>query len=53
MTKPRKKANKPVSEADAPWREALSDERTTHLIKIAFRRTSRALQLHLSEYSVS
>ena len=53
MTKPRKKVNKPLPEAVAQWREALSDERTTHLIKIAFRRTSRALQLHLSEYSVS
>ena len=36
----------------ARWRDALSDERIAHLIKNAFRGTSRALQDRLREHSV-
>jgi len=36
----------------ARWREALSDERLAHLVKSAFRETSRALQARLAEHGV-
>ena len=36
----------------SPWREALSDERIAHLVKSAFRETSRALQERLAEHGV-
>lgn len=36
----------------ARWREALSDERMAHLLKLAFRETSRALQERLSDHGV-
>ena len=43
----------PQSSASAPrWRDALSDERMAHLIKSAFRATSRALQERLAKHSV-
>lgn len=38
--------------AGAPWREALSDERIAHLVKGAFRETSRALQERLAGHGV-
>lgn len=34
------------------WREAVSNERMAHLIKIAFRGQSRALQMRLKQHSV-
>lgn len=34
------------------WREALSDERIAHLVKLAFRGTSRALQSRLAAHGV-
>lgn len=34
------------------WREALSDERIAHLVKLAFRETSRALQDRLAAHGV-
>ncbi len=40
---------------DAPpvrWREALSDERIAHLVKLAFRETSQALQARLAPHGV-
>ena len=41
-------------EATSPerWRDALSDERLAHLVKTAFRETSRALQARLAEHGV-
>src|SRR3954468_5926467 len=36
-----------------PWRDALSSERMAHLVKDAFRGTSRALQLRLRQQSVA
>jgi len=43
----------PVAPAPAPrWRDALSDERMAHLVKIAFRETSRALQVRLAKHSI-
>ena len=52
MGKPRKTVTPPTG-APVRWREALSDERMAHLIKDAFRRTSRALQIRLAKHSVS
>jgi DNA-binding MarR family transcriptional regulator len=34
------------------WRKALSDERIAHLVKSAFRETSRALQVRLANHGV-
>ena len=34
------------------WRDALSDERIAHLVKLAFRETSRALQERLAPHGV-
>ena len=34
------------------WRKALSDERIAHLVKSAFRETSRALQVRLADHGV-
>ena len=53
VKKPRK--NDPPLPPVGPvrWRDALSDERMAHLIKDAFRRTSRALQIRLAMHSVS
>jgi len=34
------------------WRDALSDERMAHLVKLAFRETSRALQARLAPHGV-
>jgi DNA-binding MarR family transcriptional regulator len=47
-------ARKPVVREPAPsrWREALSDERIAHLVKLAFRETSRALQERLVSHGV-
>ena len=42
----------PAPPAPARWREALSDERLAHLVKTAFRETSRALQGRLAEHGV-
>ena len=42
----------PEPPAPAHWREALSDERLAHLVKTAFRETSRALQGRLAEHGV-
>jgi DNA-binding MarR family transcriptional regulator len=36
----------------ARWHDALSDERLAHLVKTAFRETSRALQSRLAEHGV-
>ena len=46
---PRKSADAPAA---ARWRDALSDERLAHLVKSAFRETSRALQARLAEHGV-
>lgn len=53
MKKPRKNDSPLRPPAPVRWREALSDERVAHLIKDAFRRTSRALQIRLAKHSVS
>ena len=53
MKKPRTNASPLPPAAPAKWRDALSDERMAHLIKSAFRRTSRALQIRLARHSVS
>jgi len=48
-------APKPASTRPAAtvrWREALSDERMAHLLKLAFRQTSRALQDRLADKGV-
>ncbi|HXS52861.1 MAG TPA: MarR family winged helix-turn-helix transcriptional regulator [Usitatibacter sp.] len=48
-------ARKPSPPQEAPvqrWREALSDERIAHLLKLAFRETSRALQDRLAPHGV-
>jgi len=48
-------ARKPLPPREAPvhhWREALSDERMAHLVKLAFRETSRALQDRLAAHGV-
>lgn len=48
-------ARKPPPPAEPPplrWREALSDERIAHLVKLAFRETSRALQSRLAAHGV-
>lgn len=48
-------ARKPSPPPQAPvrrWREALSDERMAHLVKLAFRETSRALQERLAPHGV-
>ena len=48
-------ARKPVAARAAPavrWRDALSDERIAHLLKLAFRDTSRALQERLASHDV-
>jgi DNA-binding MarR family transcriptional regulator len=45
-------ARTPSSAPLSRWRDALSDERIAHLIKNAFRGTSRALQTRLSKHSV-
>lgn len=47
-------ARKPASprEPIVRWRDALSDERIAHLLKTAFRETSRALQERLARHGV-
>ena len=47
-------ARKPVvpEPAAVRWRDALSDERIAHLVKLAFRETSRALQERLAPHGV-
>lgn len=48
-------ARKPVPPRETPavrWRDALSDERMAHLLKLAFRDTSRALQDRLAAHGV-
>jgi DNA-binding MarR family transcriptional regulator len=47
-------ARKPVPKEPAAvrWREAVSDERIAHLVKLAFRETSRALQERLARHGV-
>ncbi len=48
-------ARKPAAVREASivrWRDALSDERIAHLLKLAFRDTSRALQERLAEHGV-
>jgi MarR family transcriptional regulator, organic hydroperoxide resistance regulator len=48
-------ARKPASPRETPivrWRDALSDERIAHLLKTAFRETSRALQDRLARHGV-
>ncbi|HSN21608.1 MAG TPA: MarR family transcriptional regulator [Usitatibacter sp.] len=48
-------ARKPPPPREPPvlrWREALSDERIAHLVKLAFRETSRALQERLAGHGV-
>jgi DNA-binding MarR family transcriptional regulator len=47
-------ARKPVPREPAVtrWRDALSDERIAHLVKLAFRETSRALQERLARHGV-
>jgi len=48
-------ARKPSPPPEPPalrWREALSDERIAHLVKLAFRGTSRALQSRLAPHGV-
>jgi DNA-binding MarR family transcriptional regulator len=47
-------ARKPVPKQPAAvrWREAVSDERIAHLVKLAFRETSRALQERLAPHGV-
>ena len=50
--RPATKREIPQSSPARPWREALSDERMAHLIKSAFRATSRALQDRLAKHSV-
>lgn len=48
-------ARKPPPSRAAPvrhWREALSGERMAHLVKLAFRETSRALQDRLAPHGV-
>ena len=49
-----KPARKPAPPREAPprWREALSGERIAHLLKLAFRDTSRALQDRLAHHGV-
>src|SRR5512146_2688185 len=42
----------PREPAAVRWREALSDERIAHLVKLAFRETSRALQDRLAAHGV-
>jgi DNA-binding MarR family transcriptional regulator len=49
------RATRKGSAAPAPaprWRDALSDERMAHLVKTAFRETSRALQVRLAKHSI-
>ena len=53
MKKPHKNGSPLPPATPVRWREALSDERMAHLIKNAFRRTSRALQIRLARHSVS
>jgi DNA-binding MarR family transcriptional regulator len=48
-----KRASSSVDPALAPrWREALSNERMAHVVKTAFRATSRALQVRLARHGV-
>jgi DNA-binding MarR family transcriptional regulator len=53
VRKPRKTLTPPKSALPTRWREALSDERMAHLIKDAFRRTSRCLQTRLAAHGLS
>ena len=50
--KPATSSSPPQGRGGSPWREALSDERIAHLVKSAFRETSRALQERLAEHGV-
>ena len=50
--KPATSSPPPEGRGGSPWREALSDERIAHLVKSAFRETSRALQERLAEHGV-
>ena len=52
MRKPPKRVRQVPIVAPARWREALSNERVAHLIKDAFRGTSRALQTRLRKHAV-
>lgn len=54
MAQPARKPAPAPSESrgGGPWREALSDERIAHLVKSAFRETSRELQERLGEHGV-
>lgn len=47
-----RKPSPPREPAAVRWREALSDERIAHLVKLAFRETSRALQDRLAAHGV-
>src|SRR5512135_1132884 len=51
MNAARKLLAPPVAPA-VRWRDALSDERIAHLVKLAFRETSRALQERLAPHGV-
>lgn len=52
VSKHEKSVRQASTGASTGWREALSDERVAHLLKDAFRGTSRALQMRLSKHSV-
>jgi MarR family transcriptional regulator, organic hydroperoxide resistance regulator len=52
QTKRPARVRQPSPASTSSWRDALSDERIAHLIKNAFRGTSRALQTRLSKHSV-
>jgi DNA-binding MarR family transcriptional regulator len=41
-----------VDKHPSRWRDALSDERMAHVIKTAFRETSRALQVRLAKHAL-
>jgi DNA-binding MarR family transcriptional regulator len=53
MKKPRTAVVQPTLGGSNQWRDALSDERMARVVKDAFRRTSRALQIRLAEHSIS
>jgi DNA-binding MarR family transcriptional regulator len=53
MKKPAERRATVATTPDPRWREALSNERMAHLIKDAFRGTSRALQHRLKQQSVA
>lgn len=53
VKKPQKAVVQPPLGGSGQWRDALSDERMARVVKDAFRRTSRALQIRLAEHSIS